>query len=244
MCTSLSLSIYIYIYTYIDMYISAQTPADVALRLMWYSGRVLCIFFLREVDLRPISLLTLGFREFDSSIILIWRGGILMSIGGFPESLSRAMLEGCNVSREIGRTPLPAEDFGRLIRSAVCQCTKISCLHKLSTTMAGALSVNNHWFFEHSKHFLWAMNNFYTQASRSGFVQLIRASRICRLRIRAMISERYLRLQWNLDIYSIEVRIWEQTKVRDDNRLKSSENTRSDNLIINVWTPTIGEVRI
>ena len=34
------------------------------------------------------------FRGFDSSIILMLRGGILMAIGDFPESLSRAMLVG------------------------------------------------------------------------------------------------------------------------------------------------------
>ena len=43
------------------------------------------------------------FRGFDSSIMLCFRCGILMSIGNFPESLSQAMLVGCNVSREIGR---------------------------------------------------------------------------------------------------------------------------------------------
>ena len=34
------------------------------------------------------------FRGFDSSIILILRGGILMSIGDFPECLSQAILVG------------------------------------------------------------------------------------------------------------------------------------------------------
>ena len=43
------------------------------------------------------------FRGFDSSIILISRDGILRPMGDFPESLSQAMLVGCNVSREIGR---------------------------------------------------------------------------------------------------------------------------------------------
>ena len=38
-----------------------------------------------------------GFRGFDSSIILIGRGVILMSIGDFLESLSQAMLVGCDV---------------------------------------------------------------------------------------------------------------------------------------------------
>ena len=45
----------------------------------------------------------MDFGGFDSSIILIQRGGILMSIGGFPESLSQAMLVGCNVSRRTVR---------------------------------------------------------------------------------------------------------------------------------------------
>ena len=39
----------------------------------------------------------------DSSIILILRGGIPRPIGDLPESLSQAMLVGCNVSRGIWR---------------------------------------------------------------------------------------------------------------------------------------------
>ena len=35
-----------------------------------------------------------GFRGFDSSIILIKRGGILRPIGDFPESLTQAILVG------------------------------------------------------------------------------------------------------------------------------------------------------
>ena len=35
---------------------------------------------------------TLDFRGFDSSIILLLRGGILMSIGNFPDILSQAIL--------------------------------------------------------------------------------------------------------------------------------------------------------
>ena len=54
---------------------------------------------------RPISVLILDFREFDSSVILILRGGILMSIGSFPESLSQQILVGIiHIRREIGRT--------------------------------------------------------------------------------------------------------------------------------------------
>ena len=36
----------------------------------------------------------MDFRGFDSSTILILRGGILVSIGDFPESLSRTILVG------------------------------------------------------------------------------------------------------------------------------------------------------
>ena len=36
----------------------------------------------------------MDFRGFDSSTILIVRGGILVSIGDFPESLSQAVLVG------------------------------------------------------------------------------------------------------------------------------------------------------
>ena len=44
------------------------------------------------------------FRGFDSSIILILRGGILRPIGDFPESLSQAMLVGVML---VGRLGLP-----------------------------------------------------------------------------------------------------------------------------------------
>ena len=42
------------------------------------------------------------FRGFDSSIILIQRGGILMSIGNLPESLSQAMLVGTMLVGRLG----------------------------------------------------------------------------------------------------------------------------------------------
>ena len=41
------------------------------------------------------------FKGFDSSIILIQRDGIIMFTGDLPESLSQAMLVGCNVSRRL-----------------------------------------------------------------------------------------------------------------------------------------------
>ena len=46
-----------------------------------------------ELTLSPPTK-SLDFRGFDSSRLLILRGGILMSIGDFPESLSQAMLVG------------------------------------------------------------------------------------------------------------------------------------------------------
>ena len=42
------------------------------------------------------------FRGFDSSIILIIRGGILMSIGDFLESLSHAILVGIMLVGRLG----------------------------------------------------------------------------------------------------------------------------------------------
>ena len=62
------------------------------------------VVFLFHLFIRPIPHINIvGFRGFDSSVILILRVGIPRPIGDFPESLSQAMLEGCNVSREIGR---------------------------------------------------------------------------------------------------------------------------------------------
>ena len=43
-----------------------------------------------------------GFGGLDSSIILIYRGGIPTSIGNFPESLSRAMLVGTMLVGRLG----------------------------------------------------------------------------------------------------------------------------------------------
>ena len=45
----------------------------------------------------------LDFRGFDSSIILIVRGGIGGPLGNFPEVLSQAILPGIIFRREIGR---------------------------------------------------------------------------------------------------------------------------------------------
>ena len=55
---------------------------------------------------------TVDFGGCDSSIILIYRGGILMSIGDFPESLSQATLVGIMLVGRLGVLcwrPAPAE---------------------------------------------------------------------------------------------------------------------------------------
>ena len=44
----------------------------------------------------------MDFRGFDSSRILIVRGGILMSIGNLPESLSQAILVGIILGGRLG----------------------------------------------------------------------------------------------------------------------------------------------
>ena len=44
----------------------------------------------------------MGFRGFDSSIVLIQRGGILTSIADFRESLSQAMLVGTMLVGRLG----------------------------------------------------------------------------------------------------------------------------------------------
>ena len=47
----------------------------------------------------------LDFKGFDSSRILILRGGILMSVGNFPESLSQGILAGVILVRRLGVGP-------------------------------------------------------------------------------------------------------------------------------------------
>ena len=63
-------------------------------------------------DTANLRTIIVDFGEFDSRIILIERGGILMSIGDFPESLSQTMLVGCNVSRRIGRNEMEGTNKG------------------------------------------------------------------------------------------------------------------------------------
>ena len=47
----------------------------------------------------------MDFRGFDSSIILILRGGIPRPMGNFPESLSQAILVGIMLVGRLGLSP-------------------------------------------------------------------------------------------------------------------------------------------
>ena len=49
----------------------------------------------------------MDFRGFDSSIILILKGGIPRPIGNFPESLSQAILVGTMLVGRLGVQALP-----------------------------------------------------------------------------------------------------------------------------------------
>ena len=61
----------------------------------------------------PISVLTLWiFRGLDSSITLILRGGILMSIRNFPEILSQAILVGIML---VGRLGVEVRESTRVV---------------------------------------------------------------------------------------------------------------------------------
>ena len=56
----------------------------------------------RAMDTANLRTKILDFRGFDSSRILIWRGGIVMSIGDFPEGLSQAILVGIMLVGRLG----------------------------------------------------------------------------------------------------------------------------------------------
>ena len=92
--------IYIYIYTYIHTYTHIHTVIYV------YVCMYICIYIYIYIYIKrggesaapaaTANLRTkiLDFRGFDSSRILILSGGILVSIGDFPESLSQQILAG------------------------------------------------------------------------------------------------------------------------------------------------------
>ena len=93
--------------TYLSLDVSKATDAD--------GSNLTHLSLLDTANLRAKIL---DFRGFDSSRIVILRGGILMSIGNFPESLSQAILAGrFSVGRLGVRAPTPAP---AVLRFAMC----------------------------------------------------------------------------------------------------------------------------
>ena len=99
----------IYIYIYMNIICKNSTIIYACIKLHYdifhditSCYNMLCYVMLSYTPNLPTNIV--DFRGFDSSTILVLRGGTLMSVGNSPESLSQAMLGGCNVSREIGRT--------------------------------------------------------------------------------------------------------------------------------------------
>ena len=94
-------------YGFIEFEISNfQTISTVFRRSLIACRRPNTSTIVQDYILRTANLPTkiVDFGGFDSSIMLNLRGGIPRPIGNFPESLCQAMLVGCNVSRDIGRT--------------------------------------------------------------------------------------------------------------------------------------------
>ena len=87
---SFSLSMYIYIYIHTHMYVLY------VLGLRMENGRTENG---RTANLRPKIL---DFKGFDSSIILILRGGLFVSVGNFPEIRSQTILAGIILVGRLG----------------------------------------------------------------------------------------------------------------------------------------------
>ena len=121
--TYMYMYIYIYIYTYVYIYIYTHVYVYTCLYIYMchhtevFSGTtpspishhhiiptLLINLVPRHTSMCSPNLLTniVGFRGFDSSTILIQRGGILMSIGDFPESLRQAILVGIMLVGRLG----------------------------------------------------------------------------------------------------------------------------------------------
>ena len=116
LCIYIYLSLHIYIYVYLYLYIHIHTYMYVYVYIYIYTCLYVCIYIYiyiymyarpqpasDEKSLAPVSQLMgtanlrtniMDFRGFDSSLILILRGGIPRPIGNFLEALSRAILVG------------------------------------------------------------------------------------------------------------------------------------------------------
>ena len=82
---------YVYIYIYIYIYTHDFTVSF-----------LLNILFSVPLNYGQSRTNIVDFRGFDSDIIFTQRGGILMSIGNFPESLSQAILVGIILVGRLG----------------------------------------------------------------------------------------------------------------------------------------------
>ena len=94
MCIYIYIHTYMYIYIYIYVCICIYIYIHMYIYIYIYTCTYTCTANLRTniVD----------FRGFDSNVILMSRGGILMSIGNLPESLSQAMLVGIMLVGRLG----------------------------------------------------------------------------------------------------------------------------------------------
>ena len=74
----------------------------------------------------------MDFRGFDSSVILILRGGIPRPIGDVPESLSQAILVGIML---VGRLGVLLSSFPP-VRSKICSLTPVQQMNVKATVYA------------------------------------------------------------------------------------------------------------
>ena len=111
-----SVCVYIYIYIYVYIYIVYIYIENYTSSTCIYIYIYIYIYVERERDIHTSTYIYIyrrydtpnpptnivDFRGFDSSIMLCFRGGILMSIEDLPESLTQAMLVGTVLVGELG----------------------------------------------------------------------------------------------------------------------------------------------
>ena len=118
--------VYIYIYICLELPRGARSHGGRASDPRRPAGRASggeAVSKLAAADLRTKIL---DFGGFDSSIISVLRGGILMSMGSLPEILSQAILAG--IILVVGRLGESVRPLPRLIGCFICSD---SCLYYL-----------------------------------------------------------------------------------------------------------------
>ena len=99
--------VYIYIYIYILHGLSLRTGVDIRIdfpHAAFTTASHVVQTFVSAATTPNLPTNIVEFTGFDSSIILIQRGGIPRFIGDFPESLSQAMLVGVMLVGGLGVT--------------------------------------------------------------------------------------------------------------------------------------------